>query len=102
MRIVVFTCFSLSQFSSTFHRPHGTILISGSSGVSGSGVMGRERKEEVQIVDMLSSSKSGSVLRFRRRMGTTRWEKRGEGDGLSIVRMTWVGYCPFFVLYKFA
>ena len=39
-------------------------------GVPGSGVMGRERKEEFQIVDMFSSSKSGPVLRFRRRRET--------------------------------
>ena len=40
-------------------------------GVPGSGIMGRERKEEFQIVDMFSSSKSGPVLRFRRRRETT-------------------------------
>lgn len=38
-------------------------------GKPGSGVMGRERKEEFQIVDMFSSSKEGPVLRFRRREG---------------------------------
>ena len=38
-------------------------------GRPGSGVVGRERREEFQIVDMFSSSKEGPVLRFRRRGG---------------------------------
>lgn len=36
-------------------------------GRPGSGIVGRERKEEFQIVDMFSSSKEGPVLQWRRR-----------------------------------
>ena len=36
-------------------------------GRPGCGIMGRERKEEFQIVDMFSSSKAGPVLQWRRR-----------------------------------
>ena len=36
-------------------------------GVPGSGVMGRERKEEFHIVDMFGSSKEGPVLEFKKR-----------------------------------
>ena len=36
-------------------------------GKPGCGILGRERKEEFQIVDMFSSSKEGPVLKFRLR-----------------------------------
>ena len=36
-------------------------------GVPGSRVMGREREEKFQIVDMFSSSKEGPVLEFKKR-----------------------------------
>ena len=36
-------------------------------GKPGCGIMGRERKEEFQIVDMFSSSKEGPVLKFKLR-----------------------------------
>ncbi|KAK3174573.1 hypothetical protein OEA41_001819 [Lepraria neglecta] len=36
-------------------------------GAPGSGVMGKERKEEFQIVDIFSSSKEGPVLEFKKR-----------------------------------
>lgn len=39
-------------------------------GKPGSGIVGRERKEEFQIVDMFSSSKEGPVLQWRRRQGS--------------------------------
>lgn len=39
-------------------------------GKPGSGIVGRERKEEFQIVDMFSSSKEGPVLQWRRREGS--------------------------------
>ena len=38
-------------------------------GRPGCGVVGRERREEFQIVDMFSSSKEGPVLQWRRRGG---------------------------------
>ena len=39
-------------------------------GRPGCGIMGREREEEFQIVDMFSSSKEGPVLQWRRREGS--------------------------------
>ena len=38
-------------------------------GRPGCGIVGRERREEFQIVDMFSSSKEGPVLQWRRREG---------------------------------